>query len=411
MKKACLNPQSSIQNLTELKTQIKNWGKELGFADIGIADTDLSHYEPFFWDWLKSDFHGEMEYMSRHGSKRTRPTELEPNTACIISVRINYYDNSSIDPALVLHNPQKAYVSRYALGKDYHKILRKRLQKLSQRIAAETQHFAFRAFTDSAPVLEGAIAEKAGLGFIGKNSLNIHPKAGSWFFLGELFCNLPLTPDQPMRKQGCGPCTACIQECPTQAIVANSVIDARRCISYLTIENKGSIPEEFRALMGNRIYGCDDCQLVCPWNKFTEATQETGFQNRKQLVNPDLLDLWKWDEEEFLKYFEGSPIRRIGYQQWQRNLAIAIGNLNGSKATLELAINQLKKRYEDVNDLVKEHIDWAIEQLQQKSLSNKLTTADSKNAKTQKFATTEQIKELQTVKPWKANKYFIPRRK
>lgn len=405
MKKAYLSSQSSIHSLAELKTLIKQWGQDLGFADVGISDTDLSRYEPFFLDWLKSDFHGEMDYMERHGSKRTRPEQLEPNTTCIISVRINYYDTQAIEPLNVLHNPDKGYISRYALGKDYHKILRKRLQKLADKIAAETENFTYRPFTDSAPVLEGAIAEKAGLGFIGKNSLNIHPKAGSWFFLGELFCNLPLPADKAFDKQGCGPCTACIQECPTQAIVADGVVDARRCISYLTIEHKGIIPLEFRKPIGNRIYGCDDCQLVCPWNKFTQATEETGFYNQKQLDNPDLMTLWNWDENHFLQHFQGSPIRRIGYAQWQRNLAVAMGNMQGSSEHLENVIQTLISRYKTANELVQEHIDWAIEQLElkikQASEISQTNTGECKGSK-------PKVKEV-TIKPWVAKKYYLPK--
>lgn len=400
MKKASINPQSNIKSLAELKNCIKSWGQELGFDDVGITDTNLSQYEPFFWEWIQQDFHGDMDYMVRHGNKRTQPTLLESETVSIISVRINYYDPQAMHPAQVLHNSEKAYISRYALGKDYHKLVRKRLQKLADKINQEVDNFAFRAFTDSAPVLEGPIAEKAGLGFIGKNSLNIHPKAGSWFFLGELFCNLNLPADKPFEKQGCGPCTACIQECPTQAIVANGVVDARRCISYLTIEFKGIIPEEFRQPMGNRIYGCDDCQLVCPWNKFTQKTQELAFKNTNSLDNPNLLELWQWQEKQFLTYFEGSPIRRIGYEQWQRNLAIAIGNMTGPKEILNQGIEMLKQRQAGATELLKPHIEWAMTQLQQtvEEYSSKIPLHTYKK--------TIEIPASQ-IKPFKAKKYYL----
>lgn len=392
MTNAKLASSSKIQTWTALAQQIKLWGEELGFADVGITDTDLSHYEPSFFRWLDNHYHGDMDYMARHGTKRTRPQELEPATLSVVSVRMNYYDLNEINPLSVLHNPNKAYISRYALGKDYHKLLRKRLQKLAEKISQVTEDFNFRAFTDSAPVLEGPIAEKAGLGFIGKNSLNIHHKAGSWFFLGELFCNLPLPADPPYKKQGCGPCRACIQECPTQAIIADGVVDSRRCISYLTIEYEGVIPEEFRQAIGNRIYGCDDCQLVCPWNKFTEPTEEQGFKAQQALSNPDLLALWQWDEKQFLNYFQGSAIRRIGYAKWQRNLAIAMGNMQGSNALMQEAISLLQKKRPDANSMVSEHIDWAIQNIQSKSAP----------VATSSYHPIE-------FKPWVAKKYFLPK--
>ncbi len=380
----------TIQKMSpeQLKQQIRNWSTELGFSDIGFTDTNLSAYEAQYFNWIGEEFHGEMDYMVRHGTKRTRPAELEPGTATIISARINYLDLDSEDPRRVLHDPEKAYISRYALGKDYHKLLRKRLQKLADKIHAVTDSFEYRAFTDSAPVLERPIAEKAGLGFIGKNSLIIHPRAGSWFFLGEIFCNLNLPPDPPFEKQGCGPCTACIQECPTQAIVDNAVVDSRRCISYLTIEYKGIIPEEFRSKMGNRIYGCDDCQLVCPWNKFTTATSETAFTNDRQLDSIDLLELWQWTEQTFLKNFEGSPIRRIGYRQWKRNIAIAIGNIKGSKRLKEKAEAAIKKGFTG-DPLVDEHIEWAIQEL------NKHPSSDTV--------------QIDSTTPFVAKKYYLPK--
>lgn len=389
----------------ELIHNIKLWGKSLGFADVGITNTDLSSYEAEYLDWIKRNYHGEMEYMKRHGTKRTRPNELEPNTQSIISVRLNYLDLNAESPFKQLHNDQQAYISRYALGKDYHKLLRKRLQALANQISKEVSDFQYRAFTDSAPVLERPIAEKAGLGFTGKNSLIIHPRAGSWFFLGELYTNLSLPTDPPFTKQGCGPCTACIQECPTNAIIGNGVVDARRCISYLTIEFKGSIPQELRPLMGNRIYGCDDCQLVCPWNKFTQNTQEQAFKAqayaKNRLDNVSLLSLWQWDENQFLKKLEGSPIRRIGYHQWIRNLAIAIGN--SQTIPLNSALKALQTKLHCLNNLVDEHIFWAIQQLKKNHLSQELS---SPNPQKHNKTTTNQHS-IQT--PFIAPKYYLPK--
>lgn len=397
--------------LSELSDQIKQWGLELGFADVGITNTDLSAYEAAHFNWIGENFHGEMDYMQRHGTKRTRPAELEPGTVSIISVRLNYLDLSAHSPFETLHNSEQAYISRYALGKDYHKLMRKRLQQLATKIEALVPGFSYRAFCDSAPVLERPIAEKAGLGFIGKNSLIIHPRAGSWFFLGELYTNLALPADVPFTKQGCGPCTACIVECPTQAIVGNAVVDARRCISYLTIEFAGSIPDEFRAKIGNRIYGCDDCQLVCPWNKFTEDTQESAFSptqpHGQALDQISLLKLWSWSEPQFMKRFEGSPIRRIGFQQWKRNLAIAIGNIRGNDTTLNQAISALLQDSAELSELIIEHIDWAFKQLQ--------TRLNQTNAKTSTPAFIEltQIKRRSSsiqLKPFVAPKYYLPKK-
>ena len=389
---------------TSLATQIKQWGKELGFADVGITHTDLSDYEADYFQWIENNYHGDMAYMERHGTKRTRPTELEPNTLSIISVRLNYMDLSAESPIEQLHNDQQAYISRYALGKDYHKLLRKRLQALAKQIAQEVPDFQYRAFTDSAPVLERPIAEKAGLGFTGKNSLIIHPRAGSWFFLGELYTNLPLPSDPPFTKQGCGPCTACLQECPTNAILDNGVIDARRCISYLTIEFKGRVPLELRPLIGNRIYGCDDCQLVCPWNKFTQDTEEQAFKAstyaQNSLDNTNLLSLWQWSEAQFLKDLEGSPIRRIGYAQWVRNLAIAIGN--SQTLTAEEANKALKSQLGQLSNLVDEHIVWAIQQHNSTYSPSNLTNP------TQKKYTASSTKTHSRQKPFHAPKYYLP---
>jgi len=393
-------PHSEAHNLASL---IYKWGEELGFADIGISDTNLSHYESEYFNWIGENFHGDMEYMSRHGTKRTRPNELEPGTVSIISVRMNYFDNQSQLASQQLHTPESAYISRYALGKDYHKLIRKRLQALANKIADVSDDFVYRAFTDSAPVLERPIAEKAGLGFIGKNSLIIHPRAGSWFFLGEIYTNLTLPTDNPTHKQGCGPCQACIQECPTQAIVDNAIVDSRRCISYLTIEYKGSIAKELRPLMGNRIYGCDDCQLVCPWNKFTQATKESAFETNLGLDSATLLDLWSWTESQFLKKLEGSPIRRIGYAQWNRNLAIAIGNIKTDKSSISEHIQALNSKLGSINELVDEHIQWAIDTLETRlKLSETTNTAQN----TIELETAEKTTE---IKPFITRKYYIPK--
>jgi len=389
-----------------LPNQIKIWGKELGFADIGISDIQLSAYEAKYFNWIGENFHGEMDYMQRHGTKRTRPNELEPGTTSIISVRMNYFDTHSNHATQQLHSTDKAYVSRYALGKDYHKLMRKRLQSLANKINEVTDNFQYRAFSDSAPVLERPIAEKAGLGFIGKNSLIIHPRAGSWFFLGEIYTNLALPADAPFEKQGCGPCTACIQECPTQAIVDNAVIDSRRCISYLTIEYKGSIPVELRSLMGNRIYGCDDCQLVCPWNKFTQETQEVAFKAKNQMDSATLLELWEWNEKAFLQRLEGSAIRRIGYEQWNRNLAVSIGNMQSTQAITEQAIKALHTKFGQISPLVDEHIEWAIEQLTNYMANNLQFT---RPGKTEKPTSNNAFLELQSIKPFIAKKYYLPK--
>jgi len=392
-----------IHSKNSLAIQIKQWGKELGFADVGITNSDLSDYEDDYFQWLANGYHGDMDYMQRHGTKRTRPTELEPNTVSIISVRLNYLDLNSESPFEQLHNDQQAYISRYALGKDYHKLLRKRLQALANKIAQEVPEFQYRAFTDSAPVLERPIAEKAGLGFTGKNSLIIHPRAGSWFFLGELYTNLTLPSDAPFTKQGCGPCTACIQECPTNAIMDNGVVDARRCISYLTIEFKGTIPLELRPLIGNRIYGCDDCQLVCPWNKFTQDTEEQAFKVTKSFNNLDnvtLLSLWQWDEQQFLKNLEGSPIRRIGYAQWVRNLAIAIGNSDSLPS--HHALKSLQQQLGKINELIDNHISWAIQQ------HKKPLSPGHKHPKRPQKDTKDTPNQHSRQKPFHAPKYYLP---
>ncbi len=387
---------TNIAKLQQLSQQIKIWGKELGFADIGITDTDLAKYESSYFKWLAKNFHGEMDYMSQHGTKRTRPDELEPDTLSIISCRMNYFDPNSFSAITQLQNTEKAYISRYALNKDYHKLIRKRLQQLANKIEQSVSSYfpnlKFRCFTDSAPVLERAIAEKSGLGFTGKNSLIIHPKAGSWFFLGEIYLNLKLPKNAKTFPNGCGSCTACIQECPTQAIVADGVVDARRCISYLTIEFKGSIDESLRSLMGNRIYGCDDCQLVCPWNHFTQETQEIHFKaSPHELDSATLADLLLWSEKEFLKKLEGSPIRRIGHEQWQRNICIALGNTDDSIKNKQQALQTLMQ-FNTSSILVKEHRDWAIKHLQKNHNLDEFTSSG-------KFHTLN--------KPAKAKKYYL----
>jgi len=338
-----------------LVEKIKTWGAELGFQQIGITNTDLSHAEKRLQTWLKKDFHGELDYMARHGLKRSRPALLHENTQSIISVRMDYLPENHADMNHVLTSPTAAYISRYALGRDYHKLMRQRLQKLADKIQTEIGAFGYRAFVDSAPVLEKAIAEKAGLGWIGKHSNLINRKAGSWFFLGEIYTDLDLPNDAPTTSH-CGECVACLTVCPTQAIVAPYQVDARRCVSYLTIELHGAIPEELRPLIGNRIYGCDDCQLVCPWNRFANLTKEPDFHPRQRLNTQELLDVFAWTETEFLTKTEGSAIRRIGYERWLRNIAVALGNAPKNEAVLAA----LNARLTVDSALVREHISWAI---------------------------------------------------
>ncbi len=300
-----------------------------------------------------------MEYMASHGTMRSRPDELVPGTLRVISVRMDYLPEDT-QMAQMLAQPEQAYVSRYALGRDYHKLIRKRLQQLAEKISQEIGPFGHRAFVDSAPVLEKALARKAGLGWVGKNTLILNRKAGSWFFLGELLVDLPLPIDQPDDRDHCGKCTACLQVCPTQAFVGDRVLDARRCISYLTIELKGAIPEDLRPLIGNRVFGCDDCQLVCPWNRFAKPTQEDDFQPRHRLDNSSLVELFMWTEDEFLARTLGSPIRRTGYERWLRNLAVGLGNAPSTIPVLEA----LKARLEHPSELVREHVRWALQQHQ-----------------------------------------------
>ncbi len=345
------NPQNNL----ELSQKIKQWGIELGFQQIGITDTNLSTAEKHLKKWVDKGFHGEMDYMHKHGLKRSRPDLLHSGTVSIISARMDYLPQTSEKINQALENPISAFISRYALGRDYHKILRNRLQKLATKIESVVGPFGYRAFVDSAPVLEKAIAEKAGLGWIGKHSNLINRKTGSWFFLGEIYTDLPLLSDQQASSH-CGECTACLDICPTQAIVAPYQVDARRCISYLTIELHGSIPIEFRPLIGNRIYGCDDCQLICPWNRFAKLSPEKDFNPRHNLDNSQMADLFLWTEDEFMKKMEGSAIRRIGHNRWLRNIAVSLGNTKKS----EYSIEALLKRQYHSSEVVREHVQWAL---------------------------------------------------
>jgi epoxyqueuosine reductase len=346
-----------MPEMDELTRCIRTWGQELGFQQLGFSDIELGKHETHLKNWLAKGFHGEMGYMHRHGTRRSRPQELHPGTIRVISARLDYLPGTVTSVETLLKDPTRGVISRYALGRDYHKLMRKRLQKLAGKIEVLTGPFNYRVFVDSAPVLEKALAEKAGLGWIGKHSNLINKDAGGWFFLGEIYTDLPLPPDQPATEH-CGECTRCIDICPTQAIVAPYSVDARRCISYLTIELRGSIPEEFRPLMGNRIYGCDDCQLVCPWNRFALLSQEMDFKPRHGLDSPDLVELFSWSEHQFLQRFEGSAIRRIGFDCWLRNIAVALGNAPATAAITEA----LQSRLQHSSEMVREHVEWALEQ-------------------------------------------------
>ena len=337
-----------------IAADIKKWGVELGFQEVSFTDIDLSKYEHHLKDWIDRNYHGAMSYMAENHDKRCHPEQLVPGTIRVVCVRMDYALDSE-DSLESMQNTGKAYVSRYARGRDYHKLIRKRLQKLARRIQDVAGPFGYRAFVDSAPVLERALAEKSGMGWIGKNTMLINKQAGSWFFLGELFTDLPLPVDEQVSDH-CGSCSSCLDICPTNAFVKPNLLDATRCISYLTIELRTSIPVEFRKLMGNRIYGCDDCQIVCPWNKFSKPTDEKDFTPRHNLDDAQLVDLFGWSEREFLNRTEGSAIRRIGYDCWLRNIAIALGNAPSSKA-IDRA---LCARLNNVSDMVNEHIEWAL---------------------------------------------------
>ena len=352
-----MKPSLSASELQRLAADIRQWSLDLGFQQTGICDIELGSHEQHLQQWLAKHYHGEMQFMEKHGSKRSHPEQLLPGTLRAITVRMDYLPTED-ELHNSLQNPSKAYISRYALGRDYHKLMRKRLTKLAAKITTVAGPHNHRAFVDSAPVLERGLAEKSGLGWIGKNSMLINSEAGSWFFLGEIFTDLPLPVDPPQQTMHCGSCSACLDDCPTGAIVAPHQVDARRCISYLSIELKGSIPEPLRALMGNRIYGCDDCQLVCPWNKFASHTGEQDFQPRNNLQSAQLLDLFSWSEADFLFRTEGSAIRRIGYQRWIRNIAVALGNAPYS----ENIVKALHQRSINESALITEHVQWALQQ-------------------------------------------------
>ena len=343
--------------MVALKTELVEWSAELGFQKMGVSDINLGEAEQRLQQWLTAKFHGSMEYMDRHGSKRSHPDELVPGTVRVISVRMDYFPEPQDDARQLLDHGSKAYISRYALGRDYHKVLRSRLRALASRIEERIGEYGYRVFVDSAPVLEKALAEKAGIGWIGKHTNVIDKTTGSWFFLGELYTDVPL-PIDAAEVSHCGSCTACIDICPTKAIVGPYVLDARRCISYLTIENKGSIPVEFRKDIGNRIYGCDDCQLFCPWNKYAKPTAEKDFAPRHGLDSVQLTDLFSWDRETWLQKTEGSAIRRIGHERWLRNIAIALGNAT----TTPEVVAALKLRQHSHSELVTEHVEWALQQ-------------------------------------------------
>jgi epoxyqueuosine reductase len=341
-------------DLLDLAAAIKAWGRELGFQAVRITDTDLTAAEAGLDAWLEQGRHGEMDYMERHGLKRARPAELRPGTMRVISARLDYLPRAA-DSGEIMADGARAFVSRYALGRDYHKLVRSRLQRLADRVESEIGPFGYRVFTDSAPVMEVELARKAGLGWRGKHTLLLSRDAGSYFFLGEIYTDLPLPTDAPVDDH-CGSCTRCIDACPTGAIVAPYELDARRCISYLTIELKGSIPDELRPLIGNRVYGCDDCQLACPWNKYAHFTPEPDFQVRNGLDAVALVDLFAWTEGEFSERLAGSAILRIGYERWLRNLAVGLGNA----PTTPAVIDALRSRAEHSSPLVREHVQWAL---------------------------------------------------
>jgi epoxyqueuosine reductase len=348
-----------MDDLRAVGARIREWGLALGFQQLGIAGIDLGPDEAHLQAWLARGMHGDMQWMERHGTRRSRPADLVPGTLRVISVRMDYLPADCAAADAVVNAPHLGYVSRYALGRDYHKLLRQRLQGLARQIAETIGPHGYRVFVDSAPVMEKPLARNAGLGWVGKHTNLINRQAGSWFFLGEIYTDLPLPIDEVHAEDHCGRCTACIDVCPTRAIVAPYQLDARRCISYLTIELRTSIPVELRPLMGNRIYGCDDCQLVCPWNRFARASAEPDFRVRHRLDVPDLVALFAWTEDEFLHRTEGSAIRRIGYVCWLRNIAVALGNGPANDAS----ISALRSRIGDPSPLVREHVQWALQRL------------------------------------------------
>ncbi len=345
--------------LPRLREKIERWARELGFQSLGISSGQLTQAESHLLEWLDRGYHGTMTYMSRHGSARTRPHELLPGTVRIISVRMDYRPEDVVDSLAGLEDLRNGYVARYAVGRDYHRLMRRRLQRLADHIADAIGPFLYRAFTDSAPVMEKPLASHAGLGWIGKHTNLINKNAGSFFFIGELYTDLPLPVDEPVTDH-CGECSRCITACPTGAIVGPYQLDARRCISYLTIELKGSIPIELRASIGNRIFGCDDCQLVCPWNRFSQPTEEIGFALNPQFAAPPLVSLLAWDEDQFLRNTSGTALRRITHEQWLRNVAVAIGNGPRDQAALDV----LTDRLAHPSPMVREHVGWALAQLQ-----------------------------------------------
>jgi epoxyqueuosine reductase len=348
-----------LTDLVSLANDIKIWSRELGFQETGVSDAkaEKSHVERGLLEWLNEGYHGNMDYMAKHGIKRSHPDKLIPGTLRVISVRMNYSPPKTRNSWQVMKDSEKAFISRYALGRDYHKVLRGRLQKLADKITAQIGHCNYRVFSDSAPVMEVEWAQRSGLGWRGKHTLLLSREAGSMFFLGEIYTDLPLPVDNPIDNH-CGTCTKCIDICPTKAIIGPYRLDARRCISYLTIENKGSIPESLRPLIGNRVYGCDDCQLICPWNKYAVVTGESDFSVRNGLDNASLVELFSWSKEDFDTRLAGSPIRRIGHEQWLRNLAVGLGNASSSKNISDA----LKARYNDDSLLVREHVQWALRQ-------------------------------------------------
>jgi epoxyqueuosine reductase len=349
------SPVTYCPSLDSLALSIKRWGAELGFQQVGITDCELGEAETRLLEWVGKGFHGDMEYMERHGTKRARPAELIPGTLRVIAARMNYRPPNARDTADVLKDGGKAFVSRYALGRDYHKLMRARMQKLADRIKAEVGEFRYRVFTDSAPVMEVEIAGKAGLGWRGKHTLLLNREAGSYFFLGEIYTDLPL-PVGEAQPEHCGTCQKCLDACPTQAFTGPYQLDARRCISYLTIEHKGSIPEDLRPLIGNRVYGCDDCQMVCPWNKFAASSAELDFAVRHGLDDVTLVELFAWSEQKFHQRLAGSAIHRIGYERWLRNLAVGLGNAPKSAEVTDI----LTHRADHASALVREHVAWAL---------------------------------------------------
>jgi epoxyqueuosine reductase len=352
--------QADVVDLHQVKRELIERARELGFAQLGVTDVEIPEDERHLLRWLEAGFHGDMDYMHRHGTLRSRPQELAPGSVRVVSVRMDYWPGDAAPAESTLADPAVAYVSRYALGRDYHKVMRRALATLAEDMSKRIGAFGYRVCVDSAPVLEKALARNAGLGWIGKHTNLIARDAGSWFFLGEILTDLPLPTDTPATAH-CGNCEACMPACPTQAIIAPYRLDARRCIAYLTIEHKGSIPEDLRPAIGNRIYGCDDCQLVCPWNKFARIASHPDFKTRNHLDASQLTDLFQWSEGEFDERMRGSPIYRIGYEKWMRNIAVALGN---ARSTREI-IRCLESRRDHPSPMVREHVEWALERHRQ----------------------------------------------